>query len=99
MAGKGESDVRMVYTAFAICHMLNDWSGVNIVNAVKYIRRCRVSITSSKLYKLNLTFDLKTYEGGYGQTPFNESQGSFFHLRICFARFADIFQVVLRTAQ
>ena len=44
MAGRGESDVRMVYTAFAICQMLNDWSGVNIESAVKYIKRCRVRI-------------------------------------------------------
>ena len=44
MVGRGESDVRMVYTAFAISHMLNDWSGVNIEKAVDYIKRCRVRI-------------------------------------------------------
>ncbi|TDL19749.1 terpenoid cyclases/Protein prenyltransferase [Rickenella mellea] len=39
--GKGEADLRIVYTAFAICHMLDDWSSVNIDKAISFIRTCR----------------------------------------------------------
>ncbi|KAI0629999.1 terpenoid cyclases/Protein prenyltransferase [Trametes polyzona] len=36
----GESDLRMLYCAFTISSMLNDWSGIDIDRAVAYIRRC-----------------------------------------------------------
>ncbi|OBZ71710.1 Geranylgeranyl transferase type-1 subunit beta [Grifola frondosa] len=36
----GESDLRMMYCAFVISSMLNDWSGVDIDRAVAYIQRC-----------------------------------------------------------
>ncbi|KAL5519823.1 hypothetical protein ACEPAG_1483 [Sanghuangporus baumii] len=38
--GQGESDIRMVYTAFAISAMLNDWSGIDIPLAVYFTKRC-----------------------------------------------------------
>ncbi|KAI0642970.1 terpenoid cyclases/Protein prenyltransferase [Trametes meyenii] len=36
----GESDLRMLYCAFAISSMLEDWSGIHIDRAIAYIRRC-----------------------------------------------------------
>ncbi|KAI0373782.1 terpenoid cyclases/Protein prenyltransferase [Pilatotrama ljubarskyi] len=36
----GESDLRMLYCAFAISSMLDDWSGIDIDGAIAYIRRC-----------------------------------------------------------
>jgi geranylgeranyl transferase type-1 subunit beta len=36
-----ESDLRFLYCACAISHMLNDWSGVNQDLAVNYIKACR----------------------------------------------------------
>ncbi|KAI0824009.1 terpenoid cyclases/Protein prenyltransferase [Trametes gibbosa] len=36
----GESDLRMLYCAFAISSMLDDWSGVDVESAVAYIRTC-----------------------------------------------------------
>jgi geranylgeranyl transferase type-1 subunit beta len=36
-----ENDMRFLYCACAISHMLGDWSGINIDLAVDYIRRCR----------------------------------------------------------
>jgi geranylgeranyl transferase type-1 subunit beta len=36
-----ESDLRFLYCACAISHMLNDWSGVNQDKAVDYIKACR----------------------------------------------------------
>lgn len=40
--GQGEADIRMVYTAFAISAMLDDWSGVDVHKAVEFIKRCMV---------------------------------------------------------
>jgi len=37
----GESDLRMVYCAFAISNMLNDWSGVEVDKAISFIKKCR----------------------------------------------------------
>jgi geranylgeranyl transferase type-1 subunit beta len=36
-----ENDMRFLYCACAISHMLGDWSGINIDLAVNYIRKCR----------------------------------------------------------
>jgi len=36
----GDSDLRQVYCAFAICSMLNDWSGMDVDLAVAYIKQC-----------------------------------------------------------
>ncbi|OJT02212.1 Geranylgeranyl transferase type-1 subunit beta [Trametes pubescens] len=36
----GESDLRMLYCAFVISSMLDDWSGIAIDRAVAYIRKC-----------------------------------------------------------
>ncbi|KAI8986274.1 terpenoid cyclases/Protein prenyltransferase [Trametes punicea] len=36
----GESDLRMLYCAFAISSMLDDWSGIDIDRAIDYTRRC-----------------------------------------------------------
>ncbi|KAL5501803.1 CDC43 [Sanghuangporus vaninii] len=38
--GQGESDIRMVYTAFVISAMLDDWSGIDIPLAVDFTKRC-----------------------------------------------------------
>lgn len=40
--GQGEADLRMVYTAFAICAMLDDWSAVDVPRALGFIKRCMV---------------------------------------------------------
>ncbi|KAJ7668352.1 terpenoid cyclases/protein prenyltransferase alpha-alpha toroid [Mycena rosella] len=37
----GDTDLRTVYCAFCICDMLNDWSGVDVERAIKFIRTCR----------------------------------------------------------
>ena len=37
----GENDLRFLYCACAISHMLNDWSGMNTDRAVQYICDCR----------------------------------------------------------
>lgn len=37
----GETDLRTVYCAFAVCAMLNDWSGLDVAGAVGFVRRCR----------------------------------------------------------
>ncbi|KDQ62075.1 hypothetical protein JAAARDRAFT_189449 [Jaapia argillacea MUCL 33604] len=36
-----ESDLRLVYCAFAISTFLDDWSGVDIAKSVTFIKRCR----------------------------------------------------------
>jgi len=36
-----ENDMRFVYCACAVSHMLNDWTGINIPKTLDYIRRCR----------------------------------------------------------
>ena len=33
-----ENDMRFIFCASSISYMLNDWSGINIENAVKYIK-------------------------------------------------------------
>ncbi|KAI5118078.1 hypothetical protein M0805_009158 [Coniferiporia weirii] len=38
--GQGEADIRMVYTAFAICAMLDDWRGVDVPRALDFVKRC-----------------------------------------------------------
>lgn len=71
----GDSDVRTTYCAFAISSMLNDWSGVRIEPALRFIAACRVS----GLSKPHAYFDrcsLQSYEGGYGQVPFTEAGGN-----------------------
>ncbi|KAF7309818.1 Terpenoid cyclases/Protein prenyltransferase [Mycena indigotica] len=39
--GFGESDLRTIYCAFSICHMLEDWSGIDVPRALNYIETCR----------------------------------------------------------
>ncbi|KAK7012247.1 terpenoid cyclases/Protein prenyltransferase [Favolaschia claudopus] len=39
--GNGETDLRTLYCAFCICDMLDDWSGVNVEQALKFIETCR----------------------------------------------------------
>ncbi|KAI0754575.1 terpenoid cyclases/Protein prenyltransferase [Daedaleopsis nitida] len=36
----GESDLRMLYCAFAISSFLDDWSGIDVDRAIAYIQRC-----------------------------------------------------------
>jgi geranylgeranyl transferase type-1 subunit beta len=36
-----EHDLRFLYCACAVSHMLNDWSGVNKEQAVEYVKACR----------------------------------------------------------
>lgn len=36
-----ENDMRFVYCACAISHMLDDWTGIDIPRTLDYIRRCR----------------------------------------------------------
>ncbi|KAI0655560.1 terpenoid cyclases/Protein prenyltransferase [Cubamyces menziesii] len=36
----GESDLRMLYCAFVISSMLNDWTGIDVDRAIDYIRQC-----------------------------------------------------------
>lgn len=36
-----ENDMRFVYCACAVSHMLNDWTGMDIPKTLDYIRRCR----------------------------------------------------------
>jgi geranylgeranyl transferase type-1 subunit beta len=36
-----ENDLRFIYCACAISHIIKDWNGVDIDEAVKYIRSCR----------------------------------------------------------
>ncbi|KIY72664.1 terpenoid cyclases/Protein prenyltransferase [Cylindrobasidium torrendii FP15055 ss-10] len=37
----GETDLRTVYCAFAVCAMLDDWSAIDVGRAVGFVRRCR----------------------------------------------------------
>lgn len=39
--GWGESDVRLVYCAFIISSLLDDWSGLDVPRAIDFVRRCR----------------------------------------------------------
>ncbi|GFR98533.1 geranylgeranyl transferase type-1 subunit beta [Elysia marginata] len=58
-----EYDMRFVYCACCICHMLNDWSGVDMDKAASYIVQSL------------------SYEGAFGQRPFNEAHGIFIDIR------------------
>lgn len=40
VASGSEHDMRFLYCACSICHMLNDWSLFNVPNAVQYIKDC-----------------------------------------------------------
>lgn len=42
--GQGEADLRMVYTAFAICAMLDEWSAIDVPRAIAFIKRCMVRV-------------------------------------------------------
>ena len=35
--------MRFVYSASCVCHILNDWTGMDIDKAVQYIRKSQVS--------------------------------------------------------
>ena len=39
----GDTDLRTMYCAFAISRMLDDWSGVCLDQALRFIASCRVS--------------------------------------------------------
>ncbi|KIK69924.1 hypothetical protein GYMLUDRAFT_34327 [Collybiopsis luxurians FD-317 M1] len=39
--GSGETDLRTLYCAFVISHLLNDWSGINVERALAFIASCR----------------------------------------------------------
>ena len=41
-AGGGESDMRFVYSASAVCYILQDWSGMDTDKAVEYIKMSQV---------------------------------------------------------
>jgi prenyltransferase beta subunit len=43
----GESDVRMMYCAFVISHLLGDWSGIDVEKAIDFITKCRVRAHSN----------------------------------------------------
>lgn len=45
----GDSDLRQVYCAFAISSILDDWSGIDVDLAVRFIQRCSVSPVISLL--------------------------------------------------
>ncbi|KAG9119213.1 hypothetical protein FRC07_005856, partial [Ceratobasidium sp. 392] len=34
-------DLRVLYTAFVICYLLDSWSAINVPAALEFIRRCR----------------------------------------------------------
>ena len=38
-----ESDMRFVYCAVVICHLLDDWSAIDVDKSVEFIRESRVS--------------------------------------------------------
>lgn len=39
--GSLERDPRFVYCAFAICTMIDDWSGIDVNRALDYLDSCR----------------------------------------------------------
>ena len=41
----GESDMRFIYAASCVCHMLDDWSGMDKNRAVDYIKKSQVRQT------------------------------------------------------
>ncbi len=53
-----ESDVRFVYCAASICHLLNDWSGADRQAATNYIVNC---IVSSRGYYFSLVACITVY--------------------------------------
>jgi hypothetical protein len=40
--GGGDSDLRNLYSAFAICALLGDWSSIDVERAIGFIASCRV---------------------------------------------------------
>lgn len=72
----GDADVRTTYCAFAISGMLNDWSGVRIEPALRFIAACRVSRLLPVTRILSRSWPPQSYEGGYGQVPFAEAAGT-----------------------
>ena len=50
--GWGESDVRITYAAFAISHLIGDWTGIDVPKALSFVRRCQVSIDSLGFYAI-----------------------------------------------
>jgi geranylgeranyl transferase type-1 subunit beta len=47
----GENDMRFMYAASCVCHMLDDWGGMDTDKAVEFIRRSQV-ICWSRMYIL-----------------------------------------------
>lgn len=45
----GEADLRPLYCAFAISSMLDDWSGVDVDGALRFIRSCEVRETTYQM--------------------------------------------------
>ena len=43
----GESDLRMLYCAFVISSLLDDWSGIDLDRAIAYTQSCYVSSTDT----------------------------------------------------
>lgn len=80
-----EDDVRMVLCACVISDLLGDWRGVDVVRATTFVERCLVSFpplftrfsqASIRLCSASSSSSIQTYEGGYGQRPGQEAQGS-----------------------
>ncbi|RHY25617.1 hypothetical protein DYB32_009741, partial [Aphanomyces invadans] len=71
-----EEDMRFVYCACAISHMLGDWSGVDRDGVVRFVSACAVS---RSVCDSTTTHDAlihgQTYEGGLGSYPGLEAQG------------------------
>ena len=81
-----ENDMRFIFCASSISYMLNDWSGINIENAVKYIKDSLVRKISFLLFPIShhpqlLLFHcyfisyFQAYEKGFAQGPFLEAVG------------------------
>ncbi|TQD85187.1 hypothetical protein C1H46_029275 [Malus baccata] len=64
-----ETDLRFIYCAVAICHMMGNWSGMDKEKAKAYIINCQRS-----------DFFFQSYDGGFGLTPGSESHGLSPHL-------------------
>jgi geranylgeranyl transferase type-1 subunit beta len=39
--GSQEADIRFVYCAFAVCHLLDGWEAIDLAPALEFIRQCR----------------------------------------------------------
>ncbi|KAJ7281582.1 terpenoid cyclases/protein prenyltransferase alpha-alpha toroid [Mycena rebaudengoi] len=74
MPRNGDTDLRTLYCAFCICDMLNDWSGVDVERAKRFIGTCRVCGFST-CGAASADNQEQTYEGGYGQGSFCEASG------------------------